>query len=69
MVTRYYIVNLIKNLPEAKGPLTQWQDGELRFEQVMMEVIKNLCLSKQELQRKYHYIPVHIRETHKPPQY
>ncbi len=67
--TRSFIVHLLKNCPEAQPILGQWHEGELTFEEAMMEVVKRLLLDKQALQRRYDYIPTEIRDAHQPPEF
>ncbi len=44
MLTRYFILHLLKNCKEAELPLEQWSKGELIFEEAIMLVCKNLFL-------------------------
>jgi hypothetical protein len=65
--TRSFTLDLIKNCPEARKALNAWRRGDMTFEQATMEVVKQLYLSRQDLQRRYDYIPPEIRATHRPP--
>jgi hypothetical protein len=67
--TRYFTLSLVKNCPEARAALAQWQEGNWTFEQAMMEVVKQLYLAKGTLQQQYDYIPPGIRAAHQPPRY
>lgn len=65
--TRDFTLHLIRNCPEARDALALWQEGAFTFEQAMMEVVKRLYLSRQDLQRRYDYIPPAVRAAHRPP--
>jgi hypothetical protein len=65
--TRSFTLHLLKNCPEAQDALEQWCKGNHTFEEAMMEVVLQLLLSKEELQRKYDHIPPEIRVNHQPP--
>lgn len=54
-IRRSFILHLVKNCPEAKEGLGAWREGELTFEEAMMEVAKSLFLAKEELQRRLDY--------------
>lgn len=54
-IRRSFILHLAKNCPEAREGLDAWREGELTFEEAMMEVVKSLFIAKQELQRRLDY--------------
>jgi hypothetical protein len=64
---RSFTLHLIRNCPEAQEALRLWREGELTFEEAMMEVVKRLFLARETLQRKYDYIPPDLRAAHQPP--
>ena len=66
-ISRPFILHLTKSCPEARAGLAGWQSGELTFEEAMMEVVKSLFITKENLQRRLDYIPPSIREEHLPP--
>ena len=41
--------------PEANEGVDAWREGDLTFEEAMMEVVKSLSLAKEELQRRLDY--------------
>jgi hypothetical protein len=62
---RPFIMHLLQNQPEAVD-FDAWREGRMTFEEAVTNAAKMLFLSKQELQRKYDYIPAEIREKYKP---
>jgi hypothetical protein len=52
---RPFILHLVKNCPEARKGLDAWREGEMTFEQAMMEAVKQLSLANQELKRQVDY--------------
>ena len=52
---RPFILQLVKNCPEARQGLDAWREGEMTFEQAMMETVKQLFLANQELKRQVDY--------------
>jgi hypothetical protein len=53
--TRAFILHLVRNCPEAGRGLDAWREGEMTFEQAMMETVKQLFLANQELKRQMDY--------------
>ena len=51
-IRRSFILHLVKNCPEAKEGLDAWREGELTFDEAMMEVAKSLFLAQHELQHR-----------------
>jgi hypothetical protein len=41
--------HLVRKCPEATGGIDAWHEGDLTFEEAMMEAVKRLFLAKQEL--------------------
>jgi len=54
-ISRPFVLHLVRNCPEAKPGLAAWQQGELTWEEAMMEVVKSLFLAKEETQRRLDY--------------
>ena len=54
-IRRSFILHLVKNCPEAREGLDAWREGDLTFEEAMMEAVKGLFLAQQELQRRLDY--------------
>lgn len=55
MITRSFILHLIKNCPEAAVGLQRWQEGNFTFEEAMMETVKHLFIANADLQRRLDY--------------
>lgn len=53
--SRSFILHLVQNCPEARVGLDAWREGEMTFEQAMMETVKRLFLANQELKRQMDY--------------
>ena len=63
---RSFILHLLKNCPEAREGLSAWREGEATFEEAMMRTAHRLFMAREELQRKYDYIPSDLRAKHQP---
>ena len=55
MITRSFILHLVKNCPEAEEGLQRWQNGDFTFEEAMMETVKHLFIANADLQRRLDY--------------
>ena len=54
-IRRSFILQLVRNCPEANVGVDAWREGDLTFEEAMMEVFKSLSLAKEEFQRRLDY--------------
>jgi hypothetical protein len=55
---RSFILDLVKNCPEAKVGLDAWQEGKATFEEAMMTAVHWLFMTNEELQRKLDLRPL-----------
>jgi len=54
-IRRSFILQLVRNCPEANVGADARRKGDLTFEEAMMEVVQSLFLAKEELQRRLNY--------------